>query len=228
MHVKVKNAPGRLGGRDVPTLDPSCNLVSLVTDLKASNISTLLDVFEGILEGAEGDGTFNIEMAIVFCGEVRVIGDNPRVVDLHTTNVISSAIIGSEILRVAIVIHDSPIGERFRVTFCASAIFHAWGARVSSTARSMYHTLFDGLKQKGLGLGVRPSHPNCRVNVLRSQQLLALLEKNQEMDVQKATLLKFDCIHIRYSTTENTGLVDISNNCLSFKLEHASYQIWAV
>jgi hypothetical protein len=71
MHVEVKNAPCRLGCRDVPTLDPSRNLISLVADFEASNISTLLDVFKGILEGTEGDSTFNVDMAIVFCGEVR-------------------------------------------------------------------------------------------------------------------------------------------------------------
>ena len=57
MHLKMEYTPRRFGGRDVTALYPSLYLVA-ATNFKARKITTLLDIFENILESSVGiDGS---------------------------------------------------------------------------------------------------------------------------------------------------------------------------
>jgi hypothetical protein len=77
MHIKMKNTPCRLGGRDIPALDPACNLIAFVSDLETGHIAAFLDVLEGILEGPKRDGALDVDVAVVLGREPRTVGYNP-------------------------------------------------------------------------------------------------------------------------------------------------------
>jgi hypothetical protein len=92
----------------------------------------------------------------------------------------------------------------------------------------MNHAFFDGLEQQQLRLRVRPSGPDSGIDVLRCQELPALLQKNKQMHMWKTPLLKLDGVNVRNGTPEDAVFLDISNDGLLLQLEGPRNQVWAV
>jgi hypothetical protein len=203
MHIKMENPPCRFSCRDITPFNPSSDLVPLVLHLHPSHITPLLNVFEEVFEGGEGSGAFNINVAVVFSGEVRAVWDNAGIVCHKAANVVSTAVVWPIIFWIPILIHRSLVAERLGKVFGAAAILHAWRTGIGSSTRAMDHAFLDGRKKKRLCLRIRPPSPDRRIDIFWSKKLLARFQKNEHVDMRKAALLELNRINIRDHSPEN-------------------------
>jgi hypothetical protein len=64
MHIKMEYTPRSLRRRDVATLNPPLDFVSLI-HLNAYQITALMDVLESVFECTERNGALDIDVAII-------------------------------------------------------------------------------------------------------------------------------------------------------------------
>jgi hypothetical protein len=144
---------------------------------------------------------------------------------MYPSDIISTTIIQTHVVWVAVVVHAGAILKGLREVFGALAVLHARCSWICSAARPMDHASLDCLKEHWLGVRIRPPCPNGRINILRCQQLLSPLQKNEEMNVGQSPLLEFNCVNILNCTPTNSVFVDVLDYRLLFQLKDTRHQL---
>ena len=78
MHFKLKDTPGSLWQRYILPINPPSSLITLV--FQKCTIRAFMNIFEGILDAANGDGTFGVDVAVEKCTGPGRVGYNPPII----------------------------------------------------------------------------------------------------------------------------------------------------
>ena len=152
----------------------------------------------------------------------------PPIIDIVSTNLISSSIVGAVVSRISVLIHHSAICEGLGVVFGTLAIVHASCCWIGCTTWPVNHTLLHRIKKLRLSFRIRPPGRNSGVDVLWCQHLRALLQKDEEVHVRQTSLLKLDGIHIGNRLAKNPLLVYVLDKSFFLHIKHTRDQVWAV
>lgn len=125
-----------------------------------------------IFKGGEGYQAFNVDVAVELCREVRVVWDNPSIINHNPINLIFLAIIRSVIKWVAFSTNACVRLKSLREMFCALSVLE------TPITTAMDHTPFYSLKQHRLCLGIWPVCPDCGVDVSGGKNLLSVFEED--------------------------------------------------
>jgi len=71
----------------------------------------------------------------------------------------------------------------FGISILAFPISHAWRVWIQSTTGTMHHEAFQGFKQSGLGIRIRPLGTDYSVDDLRCEKFMLALQKNKKVHV---------------------------------------------
>jgi hypothetical protein len=159
--------------------------VDLVAILKlhGRSIWPFVYVLSNVLQGSKGDRCLNVDVTVVLGREVRVIWDDPGVVNVVVANSVLPAVIWCAVLRIALSIHASFFAKWTREALGAFPILHAWSIRIQLAARAVNHTALNSGEEQRLSVRIWPVSANAAVNVLGSADLVVRVEKDQEMHV---------------------------------------------
>ena len=147
MYFIVKNPPDSLWCTDITTVDVLLNLVSIV--FESSTVGSFMNVFKAIFDRTERRNGLNVCMAIIFGGDVCVVRYDPTIVEFDVSDSrdgerVRTPVIRTRVQRVAVFSSRCILLQRFRVTFCAAAIFHARSRSVQIPTGTVNHGRFDG------------------------------------------------------------------------------------
>ena len=138
VHVEGKKAPATLRRADVACIDEVLHLVAH-DNFDRSSIVTLVNVFVQILHGANGGAHVDVNVAFESPHKVRIIRNDPSVVQCHTVFLHTSAGVSTTIDRVLVLRQGRFIGEVVRKTFGADALcVHARLVSREQAARTMH------------------------------------------------------------------------------------------
>src|SRR6266567_1206203 len=106
---------------------------------------TFVDVFVNIFDCMNRSTNFHIDMAVVFCRQIRIVWKNISVVIPVAIFFKKAPIVRPSILWIAIITKMSGFTKFLWKLLCTSPIGHAFGIRMFSTTWSMYHILGNDL-----------------------------------------------------------------------------------
>src|SRR6267154_285140 len=166
-------------------------LINIFTDTDGGTIMTLVYVLVNVLDGLDGGANLDIDMTTIFGGQKGIIGNDVTIVKGMTFGFgIGFTIIWPGILRVT-VFTEAGLGAKILwIMLAAFAFDHARSVWVFRTAGAMHHALCDGLIKHGMSDRVRDLSGHDRIHMGSVADLKGTLQKEQEMDVRQATLLK--------------------------------------
>ena len=129
-------------------------------------------------------------MAAILPDEIFRVADNPLVVNLLSSNLISMASIRAPGAHIRVFCDGGLCSKRLRKALGTSALDHAGCIRIVSTTGLVNHELLDQLKQLRIVLWKLRGHK--AINVLWRAQLGMRLQEDNDMGMRKAMLLKLN------------------------------------
>ena len=163
-----------------------------------------------ILDRLDGTAHLDINMAVILTYQIRVVRNNPFVVQevhLGPDLLLNSTSLNSPpILHMSLAVHLRRFAESLRVILTALSILHAWAGRVVVTTGAMHHVGADGCVQARLRLRIWDlGIPLCpQVGVVD-----LLFQPQQQMDMGQAAFLKLNRITIGFMLTQYLPLPDV-------------------
>ena len=138
VHVEGKEAPATLRWTDVARIDEVLHLVAH-DNLDRSSIMTLVDIFIQIFHGANRGADVDVNVTLEAPHQVRIIRNDPPVVQCHTIFLHTSAGVSTTIDRVLVLRQGRFLSKVVRETFGADALcVHARLVSREQAARTMH------------------------------------------------------------------------------------------
>ena len=134
-----------------------------------------MNVLVHILKGREGYQTFDVDVAVELRREIRVVWDNPPIINHDPTNLVFLAIVRSVVKWVALPVDARVWLERLWKVFCALSVFE------TPIAAAMHHAPPHSFEQQGLSFWVWPVRSDSAVNVSRGEDLLSVPKEDQNV-----------------------------------------------
>lgn len=134
-----------------------------------------MNILVHILESGEGYQTFNVNVAVELCRKIRVVRDNPSIIDHDPVDLIFPAIVRSVIERVTFPVDARVRLESLREVFCTLPVLK------TPITTAVHHTPLHGLEQHGLRIRIWPVCPDCSVDVGGGENLLSIFEEDQNV-----------------------------------------------
>jgi hypothetical protein len=154
----------------------------------------LIHILVNVLDSLDRSNILHIDMAPIPPDEIWGVADNPLVVDLPFLNlqILASVMMPGASIRVFSNsgLWPKGLGKTLRI----AAIDYARSTRVLIAIGSVNHELFDEFKQFRIVSGEFRRHKT--VNVPWSVQLGTRVEKDNNVGMRKATLLKLNGVEI--------------------------------
>jgi hypothetical protein len=192
LHVKHKKMPYSLWAANVPRIQILLDLIPACAKLHGGAIVALIHIFVDVLDSLDRSNRLHINVTPVLPDEIRGVTDDPLVVDLPALDlkILHNVAAPGASIRV---LSDSGLwSEGLGKTLGTGAIDHARSIGVLSTTETMNHELLNKFKQ--LRIVGREFRGYKLINALWSAQLGMVLEKDNDVGMRKATLLKFNGI----------------------------------
>src|SRR6267154_5970044 len=167
------------------------DLINIFTEADRGTIVTLVYVLVNVLDGLDRGADLDFDMTTISGGQKGIIGNDITIVKGMTFAVgIGFTIIWPGILRVTVFTEVGLGAKILWIMLAAFAFDHARSIWVFRTAGAMHHALCDGLIKHGMSDRVRDPSGHDRIHMGSITDLKGTLQKEQEMDVRQATLLK--------------------------------------
>jgi len=191
MHRKFHDVPDALCRTDITGADMIKYLVDIFTDTDSGTIMTFVYVLVNVLDGLDGGADLNVDMTTISDRQKGVVGNDVTVVKGMTFGVgIGFTIIWPGILRITIFTIAGLGVKILWIMLAAFTVDHARSVSVFRTAGTMHHALCDDLIEHGMSNRVRDLTRHDRIHMGSITDLKGTFQKEQEMDVRQATLLK--------------------------------------
>ena len=162
-----------------------------LADLQGGTVMPLVNVLVNVLDGFDGGAYLDVDVAMVPCGEERIIRNDVTIVKDLTLGVgIGAAIVRSGVLWIAIFTEMCFWTKVLGEALVAFSINHAGGVCILSTAGAMGHALCDSLIQHGVGDRIRDLCGDDGIDMGSVANLVSLLQEYEEVNVRQTTLLE--------------------------------------
>ena len=101
-------------------------LIYILTNAKCSTIVTFVNIFVNILDGLDRCAYFNVDVAVVPCGKIRIIWNYITIIAGVTMRIgVGPAIVGSSILWITILAQAGVRTEILWIVLAALSFDHA-------------------------------------------------------------------------------------------------------
>ena len=158
-----------------------------------------------ILYGFDRGTDLHIDMTVILCRKVGIIRNDTSVVECMSVTIgIGTSIVGPCILWISILSKVGLITKRLRITFTALSINHARSIRVFRTTGTMHHAGCNRFVKQWMSFRIRYLSRYNAICLCCIVNFLIWLQKNKEVHMRKATLLKFDGVNRSNNITKQS------------------------
>lgn len=202
----------------------------VLLDLCCCTIMTFEAVLVKILDRADASTKLTVDMAVVACREVAVVGDDMPVVIYKPSwcLLVSPTIVASAIDRIRVITNQGLLLVVSRIALGAQSILYAGSIGVSSTTGTMEHAVGDNSIELRLKLWVWEFSTDEVVDVVHTDNLVLRSKEDEEVHVGEAALLKLNDMDMSNSPAKDAFDSDLLEKGLLLHVEDVSNDVWTM
>lgn len=206
MHLELQEMPASFNRTNVSPIHILLDFIPS-SNTHSSTIMALVDVLMDVLDCSDRGTNLNIDVAIVLGSQMRIIRDDPGVVEDKALGVgMGDTVVRPCILGITIFFKKSARTERFWEMLLALAIDHARSIGEVRTTGTMEHTFCDNFKEPGMSGLIRDLSRDDVVCLECIVNLEFRIEENQDVCMREATLLELYCVNTCSKTTKEATI----------------------
>jgi hypothetical protein len=197
MDLEGQEAPNSLGRTQVTGLEILLNLVQ--TDRGRRTVRTFINVLCDVLNDADTPTDLNIDMGLIALQQVRVIWDNPAVVDHNCPvlyHLLEATAATASIFRVSMLLRQRLLTTGLWESFCAKYVARIWMFTTARrvfiifwTARIVDYVCPHQFGQFWVLQRIRELSRDHFINMFCLNKALAVLNEKDQMHMRQTSLL---------------------------------------
>src|SRR6202023_1223389 len=226
MHLISHQTPKSLALRDVACIQIELDLILTLAKLHSGTVMALVDILVDVLDASDRADALHVDMTAILPEQKDAEGN---IVNFHAVGEgiclfsVTTAEVGIRVIG-----DGGLVTEWLGKTLGALSILHALSSGILWTAGSVDHVLHHQFMKHWMSVRIRDLSREELVEFIRSLKLGVGMEKDDEMGVRQAALLKLVGVAVSDGFAQASLFHDIVEHLLALHVEDSTDNVWTI